>query len=121
MGVNERKLVAKFIFAAMIGLGWSSWVGANPCDSDVEKYCGNLAPGWGELENCLRSNQRNLGIRCEEWLKKMGAVLRRVGEACSTPARDYCWDVRPGYGRIKNCLMSKFEKLPEECFPLRSA
>ena len=103
-------LLSFFFFALCV-----SPLKANPCGEDVDKYCGNVQPGAGAVGSCMESNMDKLSHACREHIKKMDSSLKQLQNACSWAARDYCRDVRPGYGRLKNCLMNHFDKVPTDC------
>ncbi len=116
MKSNRFKHVLKVTFVVSI---FVALVGpraiASPCDADVDKFCGDVQPGHGSIAGCLQSQEANLSFQCRDWLKKIDASLRKIGNACVSSAREYCRDVRPGYGRVKGCLMNNFDKLPKDC------
>jgi len=90
-------------------------VSAEPCNADLEQFCGYENAGDGNLAACLEKNMDRISYQCRERLKKIDQVTRRKLNACSQDARNYCRGVTPGYGRIKNCLMSNLDKLSNEC------
>ncbi|MCG3204630.1 MAG: hypothetical protein KCHDKBKB_01345 [Elusimicrobia bacterium] len=116
--MNYRKFIKAItpILGGVALLCMTSSVGvAGPCDADLDKFCFDVQPGQGQLENCINSQRHNFTSQCRSWLTKMERSLKRIGSACSESARAYCRDVRPGYQRVKNCLMDNFDKLPEDC------
>jgi hypothetical protein len=88
---------------------------ADPCSADLETFCSDRAPGMGAISTCLQQNIEKLSHGCRERLKKIDATMQRKANACISDARDYCRDVKPGYGRIKNCLMANLDKLSTGC------
>jgi hypothetical protein len=104
----------KYLLAALLmtgtGMAW-----ANPCDADVEKYCGDIQPGMGALGNCMQSQSQNFTAQCREWMQKTDAALRKLAGACSFDAREYCRDVKPGYGRLRSCLVANSDKISSAC------
>lgn len=101
------------IFSLALVIGSISYAG--PCDDDVDKYCGNMQPGMGDIASCMDSHKDNLSYQCKEWIKSMDHALRKLKDACSWSARDFCRDVKPGYGRVVSCLKSNYDKLPPSC------
>jgi hypothetical protein len=101
------------IAVALLALGATAH--ANPCNDDVDKFCGHRQPGMGDVGSCMEEKKNDVSYQCREWMKNTDHALRKLKTACSYAARDYCRDVRPGYGRVKSCLMSNYDKLPQEC------
>ncbi len=105
-----KKLILAVFLAMGTGISW-----ANPCDADVEKYCGDIQPGMGALGNCMQSQSQNFTAQCREWIQKTDAALRRLAADCSYDAREFCRDVKPGFGRLRNCLNANADKISPSC------
>lgn len=114
-GLNMKSLLKVTMSACCLVMLSTVAVKANSCDADVQRFCSDVQPGHGTLSQCLQQHASELSYGCREWLGKMDKVLRRIGNACGDAARQYCRDVKPGYGAVKNCLMANFDKLPNEC------
>lgn len=110
----DKKKLALFIFGAVLMLGATNAM-ADPCDADVEQYCSSVQPGNGSIASCLQSYSENISFQCRERLQKIDQATQRKINACSSDAREYCRDVKPGYGRIKGCLMSNLDKVSTDC------
>ena len=44
----------------------------NECDNDLEKFCSDVAPGEGRLEDCINKNIANVSKRCQQAMKDVG-------------------------------------------------
>ena len=44
----------------------------NECDSDLEKYCSDTAPGEGRLMECMDKNMAKVSDRCKAAMKDVG-------------------------------------------------
>lgn len=115
MNQRMRKYLVFIVGSTLMICLWVPNLMAGACDADVDKYCGDVQPGQGQLDNCINQQRANFSSQCRDWLKNMDSVLKRIGTACSESARAYCRDVRPGYGRVEACLRSNMDKLPKQC------
>lgn len=44
----------------------------NECDNDLEKFCSDVAPGEGRLEDCINKNIAGVSKRCQQAMKDVG-------------------------------------------------
>lgn len=108
----KNALYAFFVATLMLGTS-SLWAGA--CDSDMEQYCSDVQPGAGALANCIQKNMPNFSAQCREQITKISSAAKRIGNACINDARTYCRDSRPGFGRVKDCMLANRDKLSSDC------
>jgi hypothetical protein len=110
--VNWVPMIAAFMslsfpaFAAQIGRG--------PCRQDAEKLCSGLTWGKG-LGKCLKEHKTELSDKCQakiEGKRKEGVEFR---QACGKDLKEFCANVKPGKGRIKECLKENAPKLSSAC------
>lgn len=87
---------------------------ANVCDEDIETVCGHIQAGKG-VADCLESNKDKVSLPCRQLQEKLGNSLRDLKSACAFDVVNYCRDVKPGYGRVKTCLMNNLDKLSNDC------
>src|SRR5688572_24675867 len=97
-------------FGFIVLLGGCAQLAKAACDADIEQYCFDVQPGYGALSDCMNQHMDKFSYQCREWIKKSDQVLRKLGSACTSDTRNFCRDVRPGYGRIKSCLMANKDK-----------
>ena len=45
---------------------------ATECDDDLQKFCGNIAPGDGRLTDCINKNIANVSDRCKSAMEDVG-------------------------------------------------
>ena len=102
--------------ALCLGLVFAQSVYAAPsCKADVAKFCPQVQPGGGRIAQCLKQNQAQLSPSCQERIKMVAARLKEVNQACEDDLQQYCAGVKPGEGRIAQCLKDHKDKLSAEC------
>ncbi|TBR26026.1 hypothetical protein EPO15_01060 [bacterium] len=91
------------------------------CKADKEKFCKDVEPGEGRIMKCLKEHDAELSESCKamsgkikEKHEKMKA-MKEKGEACKADKEKFCKDVKPGEGRIVECLKAHEAELSEGC------
>eukprot|EP00854_Cymbomonas_tetramitiformis_P013737 gene13737-16236_t len=84
------------------------------CEDDAKTLCPDVKPGGGRTQQCLREKRNSLSWDCQEELFRkevedaddirLNIVLFRL---CSRDKKKFCSDVKPGFGRAKQCLEDK--------------
>jgi len=84
------------------------------CRQDIETYCNTIRPGEGRLLACLYAHKDQLTPGCAYDLYNASPELRQQVEAfvyvsreCKDDLAAYCALVRPGEGRLLDCLNSQ--------------
>jgi Cysteine rich repeat len=92
------------------------------CQKDIETYCKGVKPGEGRILACLYAYQDKLSNRCEYALYDAAAQLERaitaltyLASECKDDLKAYCSDVKPGEGRLINCIDKNMEKVSNRC------
>ncbi len=92
------------------------------CEEEVETYCGNVTPGEGRLLVCLYAYNDKISTRCGYALFNASTQLERVLNAlsymaneCSDDLKKYCSDVKPGEGRLIDCIAKKKDVITDRC------
>lgn len=95
---------------------------ADGCKHEIDSYCKGVTPGEGRILACLFAYQDKLSNRCEYALYDAAAQLERAIAAltflvneCRDDLKAYCSDVKPGEGRLINCIDKKMEKVSKRC------
>ena len=95
---------------------------ADGCKKDIETYCKNVTPGEGRVLACLFAYEDKLSNRCEYALYDAAAQLERaitaltyLASECKADLKAYCSDVKPGEGRLINCIDKNMEKVSKRC------
>jgi hypothetical protein len=92
------------------------------CRQELTTFCKDVTPGEGRILACLYAFQDKLSPRCEYALYDSVSQLDRfltnlsyaVGE-CREDLRSFCADVKPGQGRLLDCLDSNEAKVSKRC------
>jgi hypothetical protein len=91
--------------------------GAQACEADAQKLCPGMKPG-PERRQCMQEHKDQVSPGCREFFARMaepqGAVAEAV-RACRPDAQKLCKDVKPGGGRIAQCLKEHKAELSPEC------
>jgi hypothetical protein len=91
--------------------------GAQSCEADVERLCPGTKPG-PERRSCMQQHKDKVSPECREFF---GQVMERRGEArdamraCHGDVQKLCKDVKPGEGRILECLKQHQAELSQGC------
>jgi hypothetical protein len=136
INLNKKEKVMKKVvfFLAMFcmmqvftGKGYAETKGpveivADGCSKEINTYCKGVTPGEGRILACIYAYQDKLSGRCEYALYDAAAQLERVIAAityvaneCKDDLKTYCSDIKPGGGRLINCIDKKMEKVSNRC------
>ncbi len=92
------------------------------CKKELDSYCKNVTPGQGRVLACLYAYEDKLSSRCQYALYDAAAQLERVVTAlaylqneCRDDLKNYCSAIKPGEGRLLECLDKNKEKVSERC------
>jgi len=92
------------------------------CKKELETYCKDVTPGEGHLLACLYAYEDKLSGRCEyalydaaTQLERAVAALKHVANECSDDLKTYCSAIKPGEGRLLNCINKHEEKISGRC------
>ena len=91
----------------------------NPCKADFQKLCGDVKPGEGRIQACLKEHKDDISQECRAFLEAKGKEIRekieQISEACKSDAQKLCPGIEPGEGRILKCLMQHQEEVSDQC------
>jgi len=121
--VRKLGIVALMIAGIALWMNWGvvlggSAQGQGPCADDVQRFCKDVQPGGGRIARCLKEHEDNVSPACRQ---HMAEVMKRVHEyhefreACQDDVLRLCAGVKPGEGRIINCLKEYESRLSPEC------
>jgi len=95
---------------------------AEGCKAEIQTYCKGVTPGEGRVLACLYAYQDKLSPRCEYALYDASVQLERVVNAltyvaneCRGDLQAYCSNVKPGEGRLLDCLEKNKAKVSARC------
>ncbi|MCK9419592.1 MAG: cysteine rich repeat-containing protein [Nitrospirae bacterium] len=107
-------IVALFCLSLYAGTGVSA-ENKGPCADDVAKFCKDVKPSEGAIANCLKEHASELSAGCKETLAAAKQKVQDFTEACKNDMSKFCKDVKPGGGRILQCLKGHENELSPEC------
>ena len=91
--------------------------GAHACEADVQKLCPGTKPGK-ERSACMRQHKDEVSPECRDFFAKAmdnRAEMRAAMHDCQADAKKLCKDVKPGEGRVLECLQEHKSELSSAC------
>jgi hypothetical protein len=91
--------------------------GAQACQADAQRLCPNTKPG-AERSKCMREHKDQVSPECQEFFAKAmdsSAEVRATMRACHADTQKLCKNVKPGEGRIIECLRQHQAELSPDC------
>jgi len=92
------------------------------CKKEIDTYCKNVKIGEGRILACLYAHEDKLSGRCDYALYDAAAQLERavasltyVANECRDDLNKYCSDIKPGQGRLLNCLDKNEKNVSNRC------
>ena len=92
------------------------------CEKDLSTYCSQVTPGDGRLALCMMAHEDKISDTCFtsifEFVDGVELGLSniwRAAEVCENDIEKNCADVKPGEGRIAQCLIDKKELVSTPC------
>lgn len=114
-------LVFLFVASALAQEGLVRTV-TEGCKTELETYCKNVTPGEGRGLACLYAYGDKLSGRCEYALYDASVQLERavnalnyVANECRDDLKAYCSAVKPGEGRLLDCIDKNKAKVSSRC------
>lgn len=95
---------------------------AEGCKKEIDTYCKDVKPGEGRILACLFAREDKLSGRCEYALYDAASQLERaitaityVANECRDDLKTYCSAVKPGEGRLLDCIDKNKAKVTKRC------
>jgi hypothetical protein len=85
------------------------------CAGDIEKFCQGVQQGEGRIPKCIAQHKEELSPGCKARLEEAVKQLKGVQKACEDDIMVFCEGVKPGGGRIAQCLKANASKLSPQC------
>jgi len=86
-----------------------------PCKDDIEKFCKDVKPGQGRILKCIKEHEKELSQVCKDHVSAAREKAQGFMQACKGDIGKYCQDIKPGRGRIINCLRQHESELSADC------
>jgi hypothetical protein len=97
-------------------------VSVSGCDEDAKKYCDGIDPNSNKIMLCLTAYEDKLSAQCKRNIieaamaMKMGAAaIQYSARECEADADKHCLDVKPGQGRLVNCIKQHETEVSKAC------
>lgn len=113
-GIGRLKHIALFTCLAIASAG-NAAPRPLPCSDEIARYCKNLGLGGGRIQNCLKEHDAQLSPACRSGLESALARHREIQAACGADVERLCKEVRPGKGRVANCLREHHRQVSSAC------
>jgi hypothetical protein len=95
---------------------------ATGCDKEIKTYCKDVTPGEVRILACLYAHEDKLSGQCEYALYEAAVQLERAVNAlafaadeCRDDLKTYCSDIKPGGGRLLQCIDKNSAKVSSRC------
>jgi hypothetical protein len=88
---------------------------AKPCAADAAKFCKGIEPGEGRIAKCMKEHENELSPACKARISEFKEEVKEFAEACKGDAEKNCKGVKPGGGRILQCLKAHESSLSPQC------
>jgi hypothetical protein len=95
---------------------------AKGCDKEIMTYCKEVTAGEGRVLACLYAHEDKLSGQCEYALYDAVAQLERaltalsyVANECRNDLQLYCGEIKPGEGRLLQCMDKNDAILSKRC------
>ena len=92
------------------------------CEKELSTWCKDVTPGEGRGLACLYSYSDKLSPKCEYALYDAVAQLERalttityVANECRDDLKKFCSDIKPGEGRLLQCMEKNDAKVAARC------
>ncbi len=108
-------LLAAVFCVSLLGVASAEQEGGRPCADDAARLCKGVHPGEGRIVNCLKEHKDQLSPACEENIARAKEEIKEAKEACHDDIQTLCKDVKPGGGRIVQCLRQHEGELAPAC------
>jgi len=112
--------ISLIVFIAVaVGIGFLSvpqaFAERGACREDVAKFCKDVPPGQGNIMKCLKEHENELSPACKEHQARMGNRRHEGQGECKADADRLCGNVKPGEGRMMQCLKEHENELSPQC------
>jgi hypothetical protein len=85
------------------------------CAEEIGKYCKDVKPCEGHLIDCLKKHGSKLSDECRSKLEEVEEKVENVQKDCSLDMKKFCKGVKPGKGRVLECLRRHSGSLSSVC------
>ncbi len=116
MKISRMVLIAALLFWLVPSVAQTQEISKKgPCGTDIEKFCKDVQPGQGRIIKCMRKHEGELSPACKNYVAEAKEQQKEFKRDCNADALKFCKNVRPGGGRIVNCLKQHQVELSAGC------
>ncbi len=120
--MKSKRVILTFIMIAsatlcftLLGRMSAFAQGPGACAGDVQQFCQGVQQGGGRIVQCLIQNKQQLSPGCKVRIAEVAEQVKEVHQACEDDIMTFCPGVKPGGGRIAQCLKANKAYLSFEC------
>jgi hypothetical protein len=85
------------------------------CLPDAYRYCENIPIGEGRVLTCLQAHWSDLSGACQYEIQRIQQRSREIDQACTNDVWQFCPNVAAGAGRLRICLVARWDDLSTTC------
>lgn len=85
------------------------------CKPEFDKICEGLRPGDGKFMECVKEHYEEFSPECKSEITERKNKMEQSKKDCENDAKKFCANVKPGDGRIIECLKSHENDLSSAC------
>ena len=108
-------LLAATIFAFAGAVAAQGMKMGGPCKADRMKHCSHTMGDHGKMLQCMNEHEKDLSAECREHKNAMNADMKSAHAACMQDINKFCNDVKPGQGRMRDCLKKHQSEISSTC------
>jgi hypothetical protein len=112
--MNWRAVLAG-LFCLSMATGVFAAQDEKPCAADAAKLCKGIQQGQGRVARCLKEHASELSPACKKNIEEMKEKVQEFKEACKDDAAKVCQGMKPGGGKIMQCLKQHEGELSPAC------
>lgn len=83
------------------------------CHKEIKELCKDKI--GKEMWACAKENVTKLSPECQQKIAEKKEMWHEHKEACKEDREKFCKDIKPGGGRIIECMKKNMDQLSEKC------
>ena len=103
------------VFCLTMAVNVSAQPTVRPCVEDAEKLCKGIQAGQGRLAQCLKEHSNQLSPACKANIAEAKEKIQDFTQACKDDMTKHCNGIKPGGGKILQCLKQHEAELTPQC------
>lgn len=84
------------------------------CRKQMMEFCKGKKRG-PEMIQCMEENKSKMSAECQQKLDEKKEQMKNHAGPCKADREKLCAGIKPGEGRIRDCMKSKMAELSPEC------